>query len=193
MAAVPPARGHRSALYQERTRHRAGRPRHRGDAAAGAARTAPTLRGSARVTALATAAHGGSRCVTAATTYRVAARVVVCADAWTVAAARAARRRPAAHRDRRSRSPTSAADPGAFAPGRFPVWIWMDDPSLLRLPAYGEATVKAAQDCGGPEVTGDDRAVRPRPERCWAGSPGSWPACCPEPGRRCARSGACTP
>jgi sarcosine oxidase len=46
----------------------------------------------------------------------------------------------------------------AFAPQRFPVWIWMDDPSFYGFPTYGEATVKAAQDCGGPEVTPDERS-----------------------------------
>lgn len=50
------------------------------------------------------------------------------------------------------------ADPRCFDAGRFPVWIWMDDPSYYGFPTYGEDTVKAAQDCGGPEVTGDDRS-----------------------------------
>jgi len=38
-----------------------------------------------------------------------------------------------------------------------PLWIWMDDPSFYGFPPYGEPTIKAAQDCGGPEVTPDDR------------------------------------
>jgi sarcosine oxidase len=46
---------------------------------------------------------------------------------------------------------------GDFAPGRFPVWIWMDDPSYYGFPCYGAPTVKAAQDCGGPAVDPDDR------------------------------------
>ena len=33
----------------------------------------------------------------------------------------------------------------------------MDEPSFYGFPTYGEADVKAAQDCGGPVVTGDDR------------------------------------
>jgi sarcosine oxidase len=41
---------------------------------------------------------------------------------------------------------------GDFAPGRLPLWIWMDDPSFYGFPCFGEATVKAAQDCGGPVV-----------------------------------------
>ena len=31
-----------------------------------------------------------------------------------------------------------------------PLWIWMDDPSFYGFPPYGEPTIKAAQDCGGP-------------------------------------------
>ena len=38
-----------------------------------------------------------------------------------------------------------------------PLWIWMDDPSFYGFPTYGEPTVKAAQDCGGPVIDPDDR------------------------------------
>jgi sarcosine oxidase len=38
-----------------------------------------------------------------------------------------------------------------------PLWIWMDDPSFYGFPPYGEPTIKAGQDCGGPEVSPDDR------------------------------------
>jgi sarcosine oxidase len=44
-----------------------------------------------------------------------------------------------------------------------PLWIWMDDPSFYGFPPYGEATVKAAQDCGGPVVSPDDRTSDPDP------------------------------
>lgn len=56
--------------------------------------------------------------------------------------------------------------PERFAPAVFPVWIWMDDPSYYGFPTYGaadragasvEKTIKAAQDCGGPTVTAEDR------------------------------------
>ncbi len=50
------------------------------------------------------------------------------------------------------------AQPAEFSPDVFPVWIWMDEPSYYGFPTYGEHTVKAAQDCGGPTVTGDDRS-----------------------------------
>ena len=47
----------------------------------------------------------------------------------------------------------ASPDPAAFAPDRFPIWIWMDDPSLYGFPTYGEAGPKSAEDVGGNEVT----------------------------------------
>ena len=56
-------------------------------------------------------------------------------------------------------------EPARFAPGVLPLWIWMDDPSFYGFPTYGETTVKAAQDCGGPPVDPEDRGeVRTDPE-----------------------------
>ena len=73
-----------------------------------------------------------------------------------------------------------------------PLWIWMDDPSFYGFPPYGEATVKAAQDCGGPIVV----ARRPRPatrtrrwRRC---SPSTCSGCCPGSAPRCGRCAAST-
>jgi sarcosine oxidase len=57
-----------------------------------------------------------------------------------------------------------ARDRVAFEPERFPVWIWMDDPSFYGFPAYGEPGPKAAQDVGGAEVTADTRTFEPDPE-----------------------------
>ena len=54
--------------------------------------------------------------------------------------------------------------PDDFAPGRLPLWIWMDDPSYYGFPTYGEPTVKAAQDCGGPAVDPESRTFDPDPE-----------------------------
>jgi sarcosine oxidase len=51
--------------------------------------------------------------------------------------------------------------PGDFAAGGFPLWIWMDDPSYYGFPCFGEPTVKAAQDCGGPVVDPDRRTSDP--------------------------------
>lgn len=47
----------------------------------------------------------------------------------------------------------ASPDPSVFTPDRFPVWIWMDEPSFYGFPTYGEAGPKAAQDVGGEECT----------------------------------------
>ncbi len=52
-------------------------------------------------------------------------------------------------------------DTEPFRPEALPLWIWMDDPSFYGFPMYGEATVKAAQDCGGPRVDPDRRTHEP--------------------------------
>jgi len=51
----------------------------------------------------------------------------------------------------------SAPEAAAFTPDRFPVWIWMDDPSFYGFPTYGEAGPKIAQDCGGQPTDPDTR------------------------------------
>ena len=52
----------------------------------------------------------------------------------------------------------SQADLSPFGVGRFPVWIWMDDPSFYGFPVFGDmAAVKGAEDCGGREVHPDRR------------------------------------
>jgi sarcosine oxidase len=52
-----------------------------------------------------------------------------------------------------------------FAPDRFPVWIWIDDPCFYGFPVYGENGIKAAQDVGGKEVTAQTRSFEPDPVR----------------------------
>lgn len=37
-------------------------------------------------------------------------------------------------------------DPLAFHPSRFPIWIWMDEPSFYGFPIFGEPSVKIAWD-----------------------------------------------
>ncbi len=60
--------------------------------------------------------------------------------------------------------PTYFAPPDPTAYQDLPVWIWMDEPSYYGFPCYGEPTLKAAQDCGGPVVDPDDRTSEPDPE-----------------------------
>jgi sarcosine oxidase len=50
-----------------------------------------------------------------------------------------------------------------FQPGRFPVWIWMDDPCFYGFPVFGEPATKLAQDAGGRLVTADTRSFEPDP------------------------------
>ena len=90
-------------------------------------------------------------------------RVVVTADAWTnevVAALDLALPLTVTKEQVSYFAPDRAED---FAPGRFPVWIWMDDPSFYGFPTFGEAAVKSGQDVGGSVTTGDDRDFDPGP------------------------------
>jgi sarcosine oxidase len=51
--------------------------------------------------------------------------------------------------------------PQDFQPGRFPIWIWMDDPCFYGFPIFGEKGPKVGQDAGGQEVTADTRTFEP--------------------------------
>lgn len=62
------------------------------------------------------------------------------------------------------RSPQSAA----FAPDRFPIWIWMDDPCFYGFPVFGEPAIKAARDAGGPPVTAETRTFDADPDQVCA-------------------------
>ncbi len=90
--------------------------------------------------------------------------VVVCADAWTNDVLASLDVRVPLEVTLEQVTYFRPADPERFAPGRHPLWIWMDDPSFYGFPSYGEATVKAAQDCGGPRIDPDDRTFDPDPE-----------------------------
>jgi sarcosine oxidase len=48
---------------------------------------------------------------------------------------------------------TPTVDPALFAPDRFPIWIWMDEPSFYGFPTHGHPGPKIGQDVGGREVT----------------------------------------
>ena len=82
---------------------------------------------------------------------------VVCADAWTndvlgsldVSLPLKSTQEQVVYFD--------APDLQAFEPVRFPVWIWMDEPSFYGIPAFARAGVKVAQDVGGREVTPESR------------------------------------
>jgi sarcosine oxidase len=80
-------------------------------------------------------------------------RVVLATDAWTNELLASFDRRLPLTIIQAQVTYFAAPDPAAFAPDRFPIWIWMDDPSFYGFPTYGEAGPKAAEDVGGDEVT----------------------------------------
>jgi sarcosine oxidase len=86
-----------------------------------------------------------------------AGRVILTADAWTNELLASFDRRLPLTVTKEQVTYVAAPDPAAFAPDRFPVWIWMDDPSFYGFPTYGEAGPKIAQDCGGQVTTPETR------------------------------------
>ena len=89
--------------------------------------------------------------------------LVVCADAWTNEVLRGLDVEIPLEVTLEQVTYFSPPDVAPFQPGRLPLWIWMDDPSFYGFPSYGEATVKAAQDCGGPAVDPNRRTIQPDP------------------------------
>ena len=138
-AIVPAARG--TALMQKLA------------AAAGA-----ELRGSERVLSVIDGPSG----VTVSTESEtfVADRVVVCADAWTNEVLAGLDVHVPLETTLEQATYFAPERPGSFAPHHLPLWIWMDDPSYYGFPCYGEPTLKAAQDCGGPVIDTSDPESR---------------------------------
>ncbi len=91
----------------------------------------------------------------------LAGQVVIAADAWTNELLASFDLRLPLTITQEQVTYIGVPDPAAFAPDRFPIWIWMDDPSFYGFPTYGEAGPKAAQDVGGPEVTPATRTFDP--------------------------------
>jgi sarcosine oxidase len=94
----------------------------------------------------------------------VAAQVVIAADAWTNELLASFDLELPLTITQEQVTYVGVPDPSAFAPERFPIWIWMDDPSFYGFPTYGEAGPKAAQDVGGREVTPATRTFEPDPD-----------------------------
>lgn len=96
----------------------------------------------------------GIELVAGGTTYRCR-RLVVCADAWTNQVLSGLGWQLPLTVTLQQVTYFAPPDPTTFAIGALPLWIWMDDPSFYGFPCYGEATVKAAEDCGGAPVDPD--------------------------------------
>lgn len=149
-----------TALYQERS---AIVPAGRGTAAlqARARSHGASLVGGCPVTSLRPAAEG-VLVTTARGTVR-ADRVVLAADAWTNTLLAGLGLRLPLTTTVEQVTYFEPADPAPFQPDRMPLWIWMDEPSFYGFPCYGEATVKAAEDCGGPVSDPDARPFETDP------------------------------
>ena len=115
-----------------------------------------TLRDRSPVTSVRDAGGGDLEVATPDATYRTG-RVVLAADAWTNELLASFERRLPLTVTKEQVTYFACPDPAAFAPDRFPVWIWMDEPCFYGFPTYGEAGPKAAQDCGGRPVEPADR------------------------------------
>jgi sarcosine oxidase len=124
-----------------------------------ASRNGATLRDRTPVTAIRATAGGYE--VDAAGETHTASRVILTADAWTNELLASFDRRLPVTVTQEQVTYFGCPDPAAFAPDRFPVWIWMDDPSFYGFPTYGEPGPKAAQDCGGTPTTPGTRTFEP--------------------------------
>jgi len=121
-----------------------GNPANRDLAVAGGA----TLRDRTPVTGIRDAG-GEYEVMTADGTVHRTGRVVLAADAWTNTVLASLGARLPLTITREQVTYFACPDPAAFAPERFPIWIWMDEPAFYGFPTYGEAGPKAAQDVGG--------------------------------------------
>jgi len=93
-------------------------------------------------------------------TFRAPA-VVLAADAWTNELLAGFGRRLPLTITREQVTYFACPRPADFAPDRFPVWIWMDEPSFYGFPTYGETGPKAAEDVGGQPTTARERSFEP--------------------------------
>ena len=117
------------------------------------------LREQTRVTAVRD--HGGElEVVTDAGTFTTGS-VVVAADAWTNELLGPLGAAVPLRVTREQVTWYEAADPEAFAPERFPIWIWFDEPSFYGFPTYRGPGPKVGEDIGGRATTAATRTFDP--------------------------------
>ena len=121
-----------------------------------AAEHGATLRGEARVSTIRPVTDG-VEVVSGGKTFH-ATTLTIAADAWTNDLLEMLGQRKLALQITQEQV-TYFASPSVadYAPDRFPVWIWLDDPCFYGLPTYGTDATKVAQDVGGREVTAETR------------------------------------
>ena len=116
-----------------------------------------TLLDRSPVTALRDAGGGDIELTLADGTTHRAGHVILAADAWTNELLASFARRLPLTITREQVTYFDCPRPDDFAPDRFPVWIWMDEPCFYGFPTYGEPGPKAAQDVGGRVTTTAER------------------------------------
>jgi sarcosine oxidase len=118
------------------------------------------LRERTRVVAI-TAHDGDVEVVTGDGQAFVAGSVVLAADAWTNDLLAPLGRPLPLSVTQEQVTWFEPADGAAFEPGRFPIWIWLDQPSFYGVPAYASSGPKVGQDIGGRPTTAWERTFEP--------------------------------
>jgi sarcosine oxidase len=87
--------------------------------------------------------------------------VVVAADAWTNDLLAPLGHELSLRVTREQVTWYEAKDPAAFAPDRFPIWIWLGAPSFYGFPTYRGPGPKIGEDVGGRPTTARTRSFEP--------------------------------
>jgi sarcosine oxidase len=93
-----------------------------------------------------------------------ARKVVVAADAWTNALLAPLGVQIPLEIMQEQVSYFAPAEPDAYDPSRFPVWIWEDEHCFYGFPSYGEPSIKAARDVSENLMTPEERTFLPSAE-----------------------------
>jgi sarcosine oxidase len=93
-----------------------------------------------------------------------AGSVVVAADAWTNELLEPLGVRMPLSVTREQVTWFAPADPAAFQPERFPIWIWLDQPSFYGFPTYRSDGPKVGEDVGGRPTTASSRTFVTDPD-----------------------------
>jgi sarcosine oxidase len=94
-------------------------------------------------------------------TAATAGSVVIAADAWTNDLTAPLGYELPLRVTREQVTWYEAKDPAAFAPDRFPIWIWLGQPSFYGFPTYRGPGPKIGEDVGGRPTTARTRSFDP--------------------------------